>query len=240
MPEVRSGCRLWEFRGVVADLTSMHDESPPPPLHLTAETRSALEALLGRHSAAQSLVRRARIVLMSADGASAARIGVALGCSERVVRKWRARFRSDPRLASLADRPRSGRPARVAVATRCRLVKLACERPSDTTPFREVWTYRTLAEALHAATGVRVSVSEVGRILRFDELRPHRVQQWLHSPDPEFAAKAERICDLYLTPRAGAVVCVDEKPLILHTRKHPTRYASESTRPSSILRRTAA
>jgi hypothetical protein len=38
------------------------------------------------------------------------------------------------------------------------------------------------------------------------------VRIWLHSPDPEFRPKVERICGLYLSPPAGAtVLCVDEK-----------------------------
>ena len=75
-----------------------------------------------------------------------------------------------------------------------------------------------------AATGTRLSVSEVGRILRFEQLRPHRIRQWLHSPDPDFVEKAERVCAQYLEPPAEAVVvCVDEKPLVIRSGKYPTR-----------------
>src|SRR4029450_10523197 len=44
------------------------------------------------------------------------------------------------------------------------------------------------------------------------DLRPHRVQSWLHSPDPQFRAKVTAITDLYLRPPVGAVVLsIDEK-----------------------------
>jgi len=164
------------------------------------------------------------MVLLSVDGVSAVQIGALLRCSARVVRKWRARFREDARLVSLQDRRRSGRPSRIAVSTRCRLVQLACERPDEkVTAFRDVWTYKALADALYAAVAERISVSEVGRILRFEKLRPHRVQQWLHSADPAFSEKAERVCEAYLDNREGAVVCVDEKPLVIRSRKYPIR-----------------
>ena len=103
------------------------------------------------------------------------------------------------------------------------MVQLACERPDDKiVPFREVWTYAALADALEEVEGVRISTSEVGRILRFEDLRPHRVRQWLHSPDPDFADKAARICELYLEPHPGRiVVSVDEKPLLVRSKKHP-------------------
>ena len=169
--------------------------------------------------------QRARILLLAADGLSAPEIARRVGCTDRTVRTWRARFRAAPRVASLRDRHRTGRPAKVSVATRCRLVQLACERPDPAVmAFRDVWTYQTLADGLAAATGTRLSVSEVGRILRFEQLRPHRIRQWLHSPDPDFVEKAERVCAQYLEPPAEAVVvCVDEKPLVIRSGKYPTR-----------------
>jgi transposase len=103
-------------------------------------------------------------------------------------------------------------------------VRLACERiDEEKAPFRDVWTYASLGRALRAQTGYDLSVSEIGRILRFADLRPHRVKQWLHCPDPDFAAKAKIVCDLYLAPPKGAVVLsIDEKPLQALERLHPT------------------
>jgi transposase len=113
----------------------------------------------------------------------------------------------------------------VHVTVRCKLVQLACERPLQSgtpAPFREVWTYGALAEAVEQSTGCRLSVSEVGRILRFEEIRPHRVRQWLKCSDPAFLEKAERVCDLYLHPPRGEVVlCIDEKPMQVIERCHP-------------------
>jgi hypothetical protein len=87
-----------------------------------------------------------------------------------------------------------------------------------------MWTYGSLAEAVARRTGQTISTSEVGRILRFEDLRPHRVRQWLKSEDPEFLSKAAAVCRLYLHPPKGAVVvCVDEKPLQFLERKHATR-----------------
>jgi len=121
------------------------------------------------------------------------------------------------------------------VAARCEVVKLACKRPGELVeadgtqpkkiaPFRQVWTWQSLADALHKLTGIRISRTEIGRILSTNELRPHRVRQWLHSPDPEFGAKTKRICNLYLNPPADEIVlCVDEKPMQALGRKHPVK-----------------
>ena len=153
-------------------------------------------------------------------------IAQSLGVQPRTVRKWKARFGEDPHVDTLEDQERSGRPRRIGLPTRCRLIQLACERPAgDERPkrFRDIWTYASLASALEAKTGERISVSEVGRILRFEDLRPHRVRQWLKSTDPDFDVKAKKVCELYLDPPKGAVVVsVDEKPLQVLSRKHPT------------------
>ncbi|MCP4447276.1 MAG: hypothetical protein GY811_18295 [Myxococcales bacterium] len=64
----------------------------------------------------------------------------------------------------------------------------------------------------------------MGRILRFEKVRTHRIRQWLKSSDPNFLPKAKRICNLYTNPpKNSVVICVDEKPMQVFERKHPTR-----------------
>lgn len=185
-----------------------------------------LEALARSLSDPHREVMRAQIVVFCARGLSNAEIARSVGCSERTVRKWRDRFAQAPCLDSLQDRPRSGRPAVVPVATRCEVVKLACQRPEGSKArFRDIWTLSSLQEALREETGYRLSRSEVQRILQAELLRPHRMRLWLHSPDPEFQRKVERICQLYLEPPEGAtVLCVDEKSGIQALeRRYPTQ-----------------
>lgn len=171
------------------------------------------------------------MVLLASAGVGATEIGRFLDCDPRTVRKWKARFVDDPRAVSLEDAPRSGRPSLISVSDRCELVQLACERPDENvTAFRKIWTYQTLADAFYARTGIRLSVSEVGRILRFKHIRPHRVRQWLKSRDPDFTTKAEQVCELYLNAPPGAVVvCVDEKPLQALERTNEDRIAPDGS-----------
>ncbi len=124
-------------------------------------------------------------------------------------------------MRSLDDRPRPGRPPEVPLAVRARLISLACERvDDDKTPFRVLWSYQALQTALEADTGVRISVSEIGRILRNTAIRPHRVRMWLNSQDPKFAEKCRRVCGYYVEPPPDVtVLCVDEKRLFART--HP-------------------
>lgn len=122
------------------------------------------------------------------------------------------------------DRDRSGRPARIPLEVRCKVVQLACDRPDKLyAPFRDVWTQQSLTEVVRYETGTTISRSTVQRILNTEGLRPHRVRQWLHSADPNFEVKVAAVCELYLRPPVGAtVVCVDEKPMQALERKYPT------------------
>lgn len=174
-------------------------------------------------------VVRARIVLLAEQGLTNSEIAAKAGCTERNVYRWRTQFALDPSLDSLKDRGRTGRPAKIPVDVRCELVKLACERPDkEKAPLRDIWTQESLQAALEEETGVRISLTEIRRLLKASDLRPHRVRYWLHSQDPEFRPKVARICGLYLEPPPGAtVVCVDEKTCIQALeRKHRGRPAA--------------
>ena len=200
-------------------------DQPLTPLKIPRREQRALRLLVRRHRAPHAVVQRGRIILLARQGVGTAQISRQLGCSARNVRKWKARFIAAPSVETLEDQERSGRPAQIPLEVRCKLVQIACERPADQetpVPFRDLWTYESLAQSLEEQTGYRLSVSEVGRILRFEKIRPHRVRQWLKSSDPEFLSKAKRICNLYIRPPKDAVVvCVDEKPMQVLERKHP-------------------
>jgi transposase len=87
------------------------------------------------------------------------------------------------------------------------------------------WSHSELATAMKAAS-IRISASQIGRILAVDDVKPHRVQGWLTRRDtPEFWERAADVCGLYLTPPVNAVVLsIDEKTGIqAKSRKHPTQ-----------------
>jgi transposase len=186
---------------------------------ISPTVRAEFEATVRTATAPFRAVQRSRIVLLAAAGESNARIARRLGCTEDTVRTWRERFAADPRAGSLLDLPRSGRPSHVGLATRLELIKLACAAPPPRRG-RSQWSYAALRAQLYRTTRVFLSKSEIGRILRNAELRPHRMKLWLHSPDPEFREKAARVCRLYVNPPAGVtVLCVDEKTQIQALRR---------------------
>jgi transposase len=78
-------------------------------IELDATRRAALEGVVRRTTAGAGLVRRARIVLLVAEGKPLDQIARQLGVRPNVVRTWADRYRTGG-LDALEDRPRSGRP----------------------------------------------------------------------------------------------------------------------------------
>ena len=172
---------------------------------LTDEERQTLERWARRHTSSQALALRCRMVLACAEGLSNVEAGARLGVHAATVGKWRGRF-AIHRLEGLADEPRPGVPRSITDEQVERvIVKTLEETPKDATH----WSTRSMAHA----TGM--SQTAVSRIWRAFGLKPHLVDTWKLSTDPQFVDKVRDIVGLYLNPPEAAVVlCVDEKSQI--------------------------
>ncbi|MBI4307815.1 MAG: IS630 family transposase, partial [Chloroflexi bacterium] len=176
---------------------------PVPPVVLSPETHGELEAMTRSRSLPASLVRRARIVLLAAQGLSNTEIAERVGLSKPSVGLWRHRFLAQG-LLGLYDEPRPGGPRRIddeRIATLLR--KTLKTKPVDGATH---WTCRALAAE------TRLSKSTVQRVWRAFGLQPHRQKSFKLSTDPFFVEKVRDIAGLYLDPPDHALVlCVDEK-----------------------------
>ncbi len=173
---------------------------------LSPTERTDLEHLVRATSTPAGIARRARCVLLLADGATYAAICHALGVTDRFIARWKQRYATGGVLA-LADAPRAGRQNRLAPATEARIVHLTryTRPPAPLTH----WTSSRMAGR------VGVSPSTVQRVWQRAGLKPHRREHYVASPDPAFEEKAADVIGLYLEPPEHAVVlCVDEKTAI--------------------------
>ena len=173
-----------------------------PAVVLTDDERDTLERWARRHTSAQALAMRCRIVLACAEGGSNGEVARRLGLHRETVRKWRTRFVAQ-RLDGLHDEPRPGKPRTIADDDVERvIVKTLEESPANATH----WSTRSMADA----TGM--SQTAISKIWRAFGLKPHKVEDFKLSPDPLFIDKVRDIVGLYLNPPEAAVVlCVDEK-----------------------------
>jgi transposase len=191
------------------------------PVTLTAAERKTLKTRARGAKTAHRDRLRAQIVLAAARGQDNARIAVDLRVSVDTVRKWRGRF-AGCGLDGLADLPRCGRPRRISELTRAAVVALACQLPAATGVPLSRWTGpELLAEVARAGAAEALSASSVLRILAEHPVKPWQYQSWISPRDPDFAAKATVILDLYqgfyqgtkLGPR-DRILSVDAKPSI--------------------------
>jgi transposase len=191
------------------------------PVVLSAGERTALNKRVRGAKTAHRDRMRAQIVLAAARGRDNARIAADLAITVDTVRKWRGRF-AGRGLAGLADLPRSGRPRRISELTRAAVVALACQLPAATGVPLSRWTGpELLAEITKAGLARQISASSVLRILAEHPVKPWQYQSWISPRDPDFAARASVILDLYqgfyqgrrLRP-GDRILSVDAKPSI--------------------------
>jgi transposase len=173
------------------------------PLELTTEERRVLRGWVRRRKTAQALAVRSRIVLACAQGGTVTAVAEELGVSRDMVSKWRRRF-LEHRLEGLVDEPRPGRPRTVGDD---QVEQVVVKTLESTPPKGDThWSTRSMAKA----TGM--SQTTVTRIWRAFGLKPHQVETWKLSADPQFIDKVRDIVGLYLDPPEGALVlCVDAK-----------------------------
>ncbi len=134
-------------------------------IELTDDERSVLESWTRRHTSAQALALRARIVLMASEGLwSNGEISEALDVSRPTVTKWRNRFAAR-RLEGLVDEPRPGRPRTITdEQVEAVVIKTLESAPRDATH----WSTRSMAREMG------MTADAVMRIWHAFGLQPHR------------------------------------------------------------------
>lgn len=172
-------------------------------IECTETELKALQKIVSAQKSEQRMVRRAKMVLMCAEGRQIKDVAALLGERPNTVITWRDRF-IEQGLEGLLDIDRTGKPATYGAAFRDLVLSKLKEEPPDGLAN---WDGATLAAEL------KVSDDAVWRLLRREGIQLARMRTWCVSTDPEFTAKASDIVGLYLNPPENAVVvCVDEKP----------------------------
>ena len=176
------------------------------PIHLQEDVRRKLEQQARGRSTAARVVARSRIVLLADDGLQNKQIAATLKVSPRMAALWRRRFLEQGLEGLLQDAPRPGRTPSISSDLTARLIA----KTTQSTPAHAThWSTRTMAKAMG------ISKASVSRIWRANGLKPHRIDSFKVSNDPQFADKLEAIVGLYLNPPEHALVLsVDEKSQI--------------------------
>ena len=157
--------------------------------------------------------RRARLILLLAQGDSYISIQQQLSCPPTFISRWKKRFQQE-RLAGLYPRYQGPKVQVCTPKMEARILAWTQKKPPDGSTH---WSTRKLAKHLG------VSHMMVARVWRRAGLRPHRIERYVVSNDPDFETKAADVIGLYIRPpRNAAIFSIDEKTAIQALdRNHP-------------------
>lgn len=174
-------------------------------IQLNEQQKSELSRIGQSRSLPTGYVFRAKLILMLNEGVSFAVIRERLGTTNPTIIRWKEHF-----LAAGVDGLDSTHPGqkayRLTPSVRAKVLNATRKKPSDGSTH---WSCRKLAQALG------VSKDLVHRVWHEAGIKPHRLERYMASNDPDFEKKAADIIGLYLhPPQHAAVFCVDEKSAI--------------------------
>lgn len=145
----------------------------PDPLSLSEIERNELERLVRRHTTAQQIALRGRIILEADAGKNNSQIARELGVSIETVRTWRKRWLALQSVAladlsvqgRLSDLARPGRRSQITAEQLCQVMAMACEQPKDR-PISH-WSGREIAdEVMQRGIIKQISPRHAARLLK--------------------------------------------------------------------------
>ena len=169
---------------------------------LTKAERVELERRVASRTGRAEDARRARAILLLAEGHTWDEACDRVPCSRGFLASWSKRF-EEQRIAGLYSRHLGQVASILTPQLEARILELTRRPPPDGATH---WSTRKLGER------VQVSHMMVARVWRKHGLKPQRIERYMASNDPDFEKKAADIIGLYLNPPAhAAIFCVDEK-----------------------------
>ncbi len=174
-------------------------------VRLSVVERGRIESALRKRNLPVSVAQRMRILLMLDEGASYRDVTEKLGAPASTISRWKQRFHEEGLLGLATIHPGQP-PQKLTAELRARVLATTQQAPADGSTH---WSLRKMA------TVMKVSKNLIARIWQEADLKPHRLERYMASNDPQFEQKATAIIGLYLNPPENAAVfCIDEKSAI--------------------------
>jgi len=165
-------------------------------LTLTADQRRELERRATSRTIRAEDAKRAKVILMLADGVPYSTIEASLWCYRDFINRWHRRFMAKG-LDGLNSRHQRQRATVLTPALEARILAKPARR-------------RPMAARIgaHASSPRRsaFTINHVQATWRRAGLKPHRFERYMLPDDPDFETKAADVLGLYLKPPQHAVV----------------------------------
>jgi transposase len=173
---------------------------------LNEQERRELQQMTQSRTLPAGDVMRARMILLLSDGVTYRKIQALLDTTAPTIVRWKDRFLQH-RIPGLVEERHPGqKPSVRTPQLQARILAAIKDGPKDGSTH---WSCRKLASRFG------VSKDTIQRILTQADVRPHRLERYMASDDPDFETKAADVIGLYIAPpQHAAVFCVDEKTAI--------------------------
>src|SRR6476469_8037090 len=173
---------------------------------VSEEERQELQQMAQSGSLQAGDVMRARMMLLLSAGVPYRKIQEVLNTTAPTISRWKERFRLHGVAGLMEERHPGQKPSVRTPKLQARILAAIKNGPNDGSTH---WSCRKLASRFG------ISKDTVQRILTQADVRPHRLERYMASDDPDFETKAADVFGLYMAPpQHAAVFCVDEKTAI--------------------------
>jgi len=173
---------------------------------VSEEERQELQQMAQSRSLPAGDVMRARMMLLLSEGVPYRKIPEVLNTTAPTISRWKERFRLHGVAGLMEERHPGQKPSVRTPKLQARILAAIKNGPNDGSTH---WSCRKLASRFG------ISKDTVQRILTQADVRPHRLERYMASDDPDFENKAADVIGLYMAPpQHAAVFCVDEKTAI--------------------------
>lgn len=144
-------------------------------------------------------------MLLLDEGHSYTDVEEKLGVPASTISRWKHRYEQEG-LVGLATIHPGQPPTKLTPEFRAKVLAKTRLNPPDGSTH---WSLRKMAAVMNC------SKSLIARVWQEADLKPHRLERYMASNDPQFEDKAAAIIGLYMNPPENAAVfCVDEKSAI--------------------------
>ena len=190
--------------------------------------------MLSKGQESARVLRRASILRQLDDRQKVAQVAANVGVARKTVRAIARRYEEEGLESALYEKPRPGKQPALDTGQSQRIIAMVCGPPPQGTAR---WSVRLIAkEAVKRRLAPHVGRETIRILLQNHELKPWREKSWcIAELNEDYIARMEDVLALYERPLSESkpVVCVDEKPVVLHADVRPPR----PMRPGRIARR---
>jgi transposase len=186
---------------------------------LREEDRGEIVKTIKKSSSARE-INRAIALNMRDKGFSVIEIAESIETTPRTVINICNTYQANGIGNALHDDPRPGRPPVFDARVHTQIIAMVCSDPPEGF---DRWTLDLLKEKLETDGSVQsIGRETIRAVLREHDLKPWQQKMWcIPQLNEEYIARMEDVLDMYEKAHNAAfpVVCIDEKPVVLHDHK---------------------